>query len=533
MNDRCEHIRERIEDSIGRALGADEQAALDLHCAECESCREYRKGLIADHSRLDAFAALHSTSEARFEERLIEMLPAETPARAQRSGFCGAFARVPRAVRIAAAVTAAIVVILGIDLLRGIHYGPVPAFASVMERMEKAETVTFRDREWYLGEWHTIKWGFSRSCSRVERAYMITISHDQVQDTTMEVAYDTTLVLYPALKRGAINRIAVVPLRKSQLWKGLSQPRSTGEKALSQRYKARMDSLMRRSNVEGFASWYKRDGFSFVRRERREGRNAAVYQSIGRNHTSWTWWVDEETLLPFRFEIVRPRKDLHGLQLSDFLPPGSSPSAAAGWTALGPGEPSAIYDEFQWNTKLDTSYFSLTPPSGYTIVQVVDSATREESRKLAMLNGHGVYWGGAVGSCVPYGASALAKGLSMWASLSGGALPDELRYLGDSTRVKPLLVAKHNKGGVPGDELRAAISDASELEQAFEQAQYGQKEGNLHYVGRGIASGDSTRVVCWGKLRDIDRESCSYAYWIMYADFHCVPSMTRPKIREK
>jgi len=531
MNDRCERIREKIEDSVGRVPGADERAALDTHCAGCESCREYREKLLGDHSLMDRFAALHSTSEQRFEERVIGMLPAEIPSPTRRRSLLGTFVRVPRAVQIAGAVAAAIAVVAGIDFLRGAHNGAVPAFAAVVERMEKAETVAYRDREWYLGEWHTIKRGFSRSCSRVERADMITISHRQLQDTTLEVAYDTTLVLYPALRRGVVMRGCFVPFRKTLLRKVLSQPRTPEEQALSQGYKARTDSLMRKSTVERFASWHKRDGFSFLRRERRDGRKAAVYQSIGRNHT-WTTWVDEETGLPFRIEIVRPPKDLHGLHLSDFLPPGSSLSVAAGWTALGPGEPSAIYDEFQWNAKLDTSYFSLTPPPGYTIVQVVDSATREESKKLAMLNRHGLYWGGAVGSCVPYVASALAKGLSMWASLSGGALPDDLCYLGDSTRVKPLLVAKHNKGGVPGDELRAAITDASELDLAFQQAQYSEKEGNLHYVGRGIASGDSTRVVCWGK-RDIDRESCSYAYWIMYADFHCVPSATRPKIREK
>ena len=526
MNDRCERIRERIEDSIGHALGADEQVELDRHCAECESCREYRQELLDDHSRLDAFAAHYSASEQHFEERLMEMLPRETPVRAARPKFRGIFAGSGRLIRIGAAAGIVIAVIVGIDLLRGIHNGPAPAFASVIEKMEKAETVAFRDREWYLGEWHTIKWGFSRSCSRVERADMITISHRQLQDTTMEVAHDTTLVLYPALKRGAV------------IGEGVVKPRTPEEKALSQRYKARTDSLMRKSGVgksgaEGIASWYKREGFSFVRKERREGRNAAVYQSIGRNHISWTWWVDEETRLPFRFEIVRPPEDLHGLQLSDFLPPGSSPSAAAGWIALGPGEPSAIYDEFQWNTKLDTSYFSLTPPPGYTIVQVVDSATEEESRKLAILNRHGLYWAGASGSRVPYEAGALAKGLSLWASLSGGALPDDLSYLGDSTRVKPLLVAKYNKGGIPGDELRAAFKDASELKNASDLVPWREKRGSLHYLGKGLASGDSTKVVCWGSLDSDELELYSHPYWIIYGDLRCVPSATPPKIPAK
>lgn len=533
MNDRCERIRERIEDSIGRALGTDKRAELDRHCAECESCRKYREMLLDDHVRLDAFAALHSASEERAEGQVIEMLPAETPARAQRPTFHGSLAGSGRLIRIAATAAVIVAVIVGIDFLRGIHNGPAPAFASVMERMERAETVAFRDREWYLGEWHTRKFGFSRSCSRVEGADMITISHRQLQDTTMEVAHDTTLVLYPALKRGAVIGYGVVPFRKTQLWKILSQPRTPEEKALSQRYKASMKSSIGKSSAEGIASWHKRDGFSLVRRERREGRNAAVYQSIGRNHiTTWTTWADEETGLPFRVEIVSPPEDLHCLQLSDFLPPGSSPSTAAGWTALGPGEPRAIYDEFQWNTKLDTSYFSLTPPPGYTIVQVVDSATQEESKKLAMLNRHGLYFGGGLGS-VPYEAGALAKGLSIWASLSGGALPDDLRYLGDSTRVKPLLVAKYNKGGVPGDELRAAIKDASQLEEAFDLAQSGPRKGSLHYLGKGVTSGDSTKIVCWGSLDSDERELYSSPYWIIYGDFRCAPSMTPPKTHAK
>ena len=67
------------------------------------------------------------------------MLPAETPARAQRPRFRGTFARGGGLVRIAVAAAVVIAVIVGIDFLRGILNGPVPAFASVMERMEKAE----------------------------------------------------------------------------------------------------------------------------------------------------------------------------------------------------------------------------------------------------------------------------------------------------------------------------------------------------------------------------------------------------------
>ena len=67
--------------------------------------------------------------------------------------------------------------------------------------------------------------------------------------------------------------------------------------------------------MQRFASWHKREGFTFVRRERREGRNAAVYES-----TAGIMDVDDvgrsRHRVAVRVEIVRPPEDLHGLQLS-------------------------------------------------------------------------------------------------------------------------------------------------------------------------------------------------------------------------
>jgi hypothetical protein len=519
MNNRCERMRERIEDSIGRALGADEQAALDLHCAECASCREYREQLIDDHSRLDAFAALHSTSEARFEERLIEMLPAETPARAQRSGFCGAFARVPRAVRIAAAVTAAIVVILGIDLLRGIHYGPVPAFASVMERMEHAENVVFRNREWSLGKWRTTETGFSQSGKRIQWADSTFISRRYEADTTQDCRYETQLVLYPATKLAVVRTFEFVQPRVT-LQRLNSEASSPQEKA---RYR-RLRTGMERSSVDRIAFGFKGEGFSFLRRERREGRNAAVYvREMGTGkHFKWTTWVDLDTGLPFRIEIVRPNLRRYGLQLSDFLPAGAPRSSTAGWTDLCPGEPTMIWDDFRWNTELDTSYFSVTPPAGYGVTRI-EPPSKEESAG----------WEKRWREGVPFEAGELAKTLSIWASLSGGVFPDDIRDLGDSTKVRPLVITGHDKEGVAGDELRAAIHDASQLNSGFGYVSRYVEDGRLHYFGKGVSLGDSTRVICWGDVTGHSRETFINPYWIIYADLHCIPSMKPPKIPEK
>ena len=45
MNDRCErYTRENRRLDRARDRARMSRAALDLHCAECESCREYRSG---------------------------------------------------------------------------------------------------------------------------------------------------------------------------------------------------------------------------------------------------------------------------------------------------------------------------------------------------------------------------------------------------------------------------------------------------------------------------------------------------------
>ncbi len=497
MNHTCERIRERIEDSIGRALGAEEQAALDLHCAECESCREYRARLIDDHSRLDMFATLHSTSEKRFEERVIEMLPAGAPTAAQHRNVLGTFARIPGAVRVAAAVAAAIVVVAGIDFLRGAHNGAVPAFAAVVERMEQSESLIYRCRRWSLGEWTTMQHGTNRSG----------FTRDDFADSTRISYYHGStrgiLHLYPATKRAVLWRVTS--------WSTFPET----------------------NPVESMALWHKRSGFSFIRRERYEGRSSAVYElRTGKPSRTarTTIWVDLETELPFRVDVGRldsaswDKSYPYGLDVSDFMPPDSPRSAAAGWTDRGPGEPAVIWDNFRWNVQPDTSYFSLSPPPGYAVSRidtVIDKYSWEKMVEKMLAE----QTSGAV--------QAIAEALSAWVSLSGGAFPDDIEALGDSSKVRPLLIAKYDKDGRPGDEFRAAIKDAKQLNRGFTNARYYKGESQLQYMGREAAFGDSTRIVCWGEETGETRKMFPNPYWIIYADLRCVPSKTPPKILEK
>lgn len=519
MSEVCEEMRKRIEDSIGRDPGAAERAAIDAHCSTCESCAKYRERLAADHVRLERYAALQSPSERRAEERVIATLPAEAPLRARRRGIRRAFPSVPSVARIALAAAIVIAAIVGIDFLRDVRNGPVPAFASVVEKMEKAENVIYRDREWILGEWRTIERGSSQ-------AGMSRVTYEDSTLVFYHSGEGSQLRMYPAEKRAILVQRTYFADDLSG-FSELAEKDPRMKRILQRQIENQKDPLKR------YAQMYKREGHQFVRRERREGKDLAVYEyKIGDGYT-WTTWVDVETELPFRVEIVsRSRRKmtpvtLYGFGVSDFLPAGSPRSAAAGWTELEPGEPNSIYDNFRWNAPIDTSYFSLTPPSGYAVT-TIDQRSDPDSLEQRREEFFEQFRKGA-----PYEPQEFARALSVWVSLSGGAYPDDVHDMVDSSKVKPMLVAKYDKDGAPGDEFRAAYHDAYRLNSGFGCVLEYIKNGTFHYFGKGLVFGDSTKILCWGELTGRRLEWFDNPYWIIYGDLHCVPSMTPPTVPGK
>jgi hypothetical protein len=519
MNDACDKMRTRIEDSIGRDLAPDERGEIELHCSTCESCAKYRELLIDDHLRLERYAALQLPSARRAEDCVIAALPAEAPARIRWPGGRRAILSAPRIAHIAAAAIILVAVLIGIDLIRGVVTGPVPAFASVVEKMEKAENVIYRDREWALGKWQTIERGSNQAG----------ITRVTYEDSTLVFYHGgegSQLRIYPAEKRA-------VAIRRTYFADDLSDFADLAEKdprmkrVLQRQIEDQKDPLRR------FAQLYKKEGHHFVRREHRDGRDLAVYEyRIGKNYT-WTTWVDVESELPFRVEIVGASRRkmtpaaLYGFDVSDFLPAGSPRSAAAGWTNLESGEPNSIYDDFRWNTQIDTSYFSLTPPSGYAVTTIdrrcdPESLERRHDELLEQFRKE-----------APYESQEFARALSVWVSLSGGAFPDDVHDMADSSKVKPLLIAKHDKDGAPGEEFRAAFHDAWQLDSGFRCVLNNIENGTFHYFGEGLVFGDSTRIVCWGEETGWRLQWRDNPYWIIYADLHCVPSMTPPKVPER
>ncbi len=501
-------MRLRIEESIGRPLPPDEREMLERHLAHCGSCRGYREALLRDDSLLDEYASRHTESVGRVEEEAARARAAGIVTAPRRPTVSQRLARIPRFARVAAAVAAALAIVATVDFIRGAYYGPIPAFAAVLEKAGKAENVTRRVRTWALGEWRT-------------RTYVINRSHgsridwgDSVLVTNKEKPFHS-LMLYPARKEFTSWQASVA---------GPS-----------------FDTGLDENPVERLATWHKKWNFAFVRRARYHGKSVAIYEGgpfPQRSKVKFSTWVDLHTELPVRVEITNslPRysadSSLYDLRLADFLPPGSPRAKHTGWVDFREGEPAVIEDNFEWNAPLDTSLLSLDPPPGYTAKSI---------RKVYYAD-----FGELARTFIPAEADMIRAALTEWISLCGNTFPADLNVFADVDKMKPRLVAKYNGNGVPGDEYRAAIHGAGRLKfgavavenlERSKEHPYAGRRGatgdtsraipEFSYVGAGCAFGDSTKPIFWLR-RDKDE-----SYWIIYADLHMVPSETSPRMRQK
>jgi hypothetical protein len=504
MNRECSEIRSLMERSVGFALGPDESERLERHCAACESCREHRRKLLEDDALLAELAAPGDAFVERVRERAIARVRAagrveerdatveSIRARGSRSGR--ASARFPRIAMIAAAAATVVIAFVVIDLIRGAANGPVPAFAAVQEKMQNAENVVYRVRLWQTGQWTTHTHATARPhMGRREFGDSTVISDIRSGPGFASV---TELRLYPTEKRAVLYR----EVRED-----------TCSKCAAKRLNA----------VDLLAGWYKMRGFSFVRKERLDGKPMAVYEHRTSPAHRVTAWVDLDTDLLARLEVVsrRPGPDTpsyFGLRLNDFLPSGSK---AKGWIELKPDEPCMILDDFRWNAIRDTSYFSTVPPVGYRV------------ERSAYPFGHGGETGATEGHAVLPGhrrATQIAQALAKWIDLSGNVFPKDVRDLNDSGKIKPLLLAKFRRGGDPAEEYRAALRFANEWNESVIDADILERlyKIQIYYNGEGAVFGDSNRAICWIKEGD-------EPYHIVYADLHVAASPSPPTLGGK
>jgi len=484
----CEAVRELIEKSLGCALAPEAERELVRHLAECPSCRAYREALLSDDSLLDEYVSRHADSVRSVEKKAAGARPAGIGAAPRRFPLPRRLAEIPRWLQIAAAIAVALAILAVTDYLRGYHDGSVPAYASVIAKIEKAENVFYRERTWSNGRWRT----------RHRAMNSTGMSRNDYGDSIIVSSRNSIagMKLYPLEKRAVL-----FPGFTDRPWRA---PREE------------------ESSVERLATWHKKRNFTYLRRKWYEGKRAAMYQGMtmarGKpTNVKFVTLVDLGTQLPMRVEITNklPRNTTdsgpYGMRLRDFIPPASPRPKDFGWVDIREDEPRIIEDDFRWNAPVDTAFFSLTPPEGYTVQIVRDTFELDDHAETARESLH-------------FDATELRDGLAEWLSMSGNAFPDELHDLGNADTLRTRLIAKYNKSGVPGDEYRAAIMASERLKRAMMMIEYLEKCGSITYAGSGCAFGDASRVVC--SLRNLDVGSFfpelkgKEPYAFIYGDLH-------------
>jgi outer membrane lipoprotein-sorting protein len=220
-----------------------------------------------------------------------------------------------------------------------------------------------------------------------------------------------------------------------------------------------------------------------------DGRTANVFvveQDFRASIRKRTMWVDPETDLPVRVEIVDIPDPNEGiivpqmsLDLKDF---GGEENNIRTITISGDGVQSKrtiVWSDFVWDPDLDESLFSLEPPEGYSVEEI----TFDVSDK---------------------GENGLVDALAFWTQMSGGFFPSRIADLGDPNKVRPILIEKFDRDGDPKEEFDQAMEQMNALLQGLWFAQKCKVQGGWHYNGANVRLGDADRAVCWWKPEDSD-----------------------------
>ena len=196
-----------------------------------------------------------------------------------------------------------------------------------------------------------------------------------------------------------------------------------------------------------------------------------------------TVWVDPQSNLPVKVKherfankeknIVMPQMFL---SMGDFG--GNRNISKGGSISSGRGSGKGISEDttltmldFQWDTDLDESLFSLEPPEGYSLKerQFDDSPIEDDS---------------------------LIHILGFWAEMRNGQFPSE-QELNDPESFKPLLIEKFDKDGDPEQEFELATNELSKVLRGLYVVQEKKVDGSWGYVGQDVLLGEADRIVCW------------------------------------
>ncbi len=196
-----------------------------------------------------------------------------------------------------------------------------------------------------------------------------------------------------------------------------------------------------------------------------------------------TLWVDPQSNLPVKVEhecfanteknIVMPRLSL---SMGDFG--GDKSISGSGSISSGRGSGKGISEDttrtmldFQWDTDLDETLFSLEAPEGYTL----------EERQC---------------DDSPIDDNSLIYILGFWAQMRNSQFPSE-QELNDPESFKPLLIEKFDKDGDPEQEFELATKELSKVLRGLYVIQEKKVDGSWGYNGEGVLLGQADTIICW------------------------------------
>jgi hypothetical protein len=459
MRRTCDEFRSLMERSIFESLTAEERGLLDGHLEGCTGCRGYLDELKGDDLRMREYAAL-------FEDDIADVRGAVTVSLQCRGGngmpkkTLSENARVKRYFtgwRAAAAIAAAIAVLILIGFRSGLFEPSTPAFATVLEKIGKAEDVSYRTtyRVEGMEPFSTLDMINSRGCSRKEHTFGAVVIHVPYEGKQLTLHHGSrrATLLY---RRDASNREGLV----------------------------------------NYLEWIKtlhKNRAVFGGRGAVNGRETNLFVNDEDPYYQIRVWTALDTDLPVRAEFVstpNPKSTVIVPTLTLYKKSFGSPSTesrAISYSAPGgitiPA--TVVMDDFVWNRGFEESLFSLEPPRGYILEE--DTLDVTDS-----------------------GEEGLVRALELWASMSGGAFPGDINDLGHQERAVPLLIAAYDGDDDPEREFDAAMKAANVLLKGCLFAQEMKVAGFWQYRGKGVTMGDARTPVCWWRAEGADDFSILY-----------------------
>ncbi|MHC4571786.1 MAG: hypothetical protein ACYS0C_06900 [Planctomycetota bacterium] len=372
--------------------------------------------------------------------------------------------------KLAAAAVLVIAVLVGIHQFGGSIDGTSAVFADVLEQIYKARTVTYKET-FFPGTERE----FTVEDMRMEPGYLHSeMSHGDI--TIWDFSSGKDLRLMPGPKKAILTqRIG----------------RSRGKRLFNY--------------LDWISKLHEEDG-DFIGQEEIDGQIADVFL-VQKEFGKTTIWVDPETNLPVRVEMVdfpHPDKNIivphMSLSIGDFGRGAKAYTNEGGDTVRVSGrsitisntdgikeEMTRVMHDFVWNADLDESLFSLELPEGYTLEEEQFDVTDR-------------------------GENGLIGALAFWTEMSDGMFPSAINDLGDSDKVRPMLVDKFDKDGDPEEEFEQAYHAMHEVLKGLMFAQQCKVEGTWRYAGDGVRLGDADVPICWWKPEDSD------SYRVIYGD---------------